>query len=304
MSLGIMSRASGPSLSRRHLGLSVGASVGAFAAAGLSKTASATDKTSDMSWHTDPSQELRNYMRIQGDLSGKPAPNAWRGYYIAVTPDENPRIVFDCESCETKKVIPQGDDRYEVWSKVMTIFKDPETGEVLNGKTYKNPWTGEDNLVEPNIIGSRSQYYVGDDGRVTSAQFARDTNAAKGENWSAEIDPNMVSALTLTWTKMGENVQMVGQRKYPEKRPIPLAEYGTTTIPMEQILDPSLERVDSIFGIVFLAPWQGFLNMGSRAGSSVWHCVGSKLMSFDDLSPAYLEQAERYIPDVLAWGDA
>ena len=59
-----------------------------------------------------------------------------------------------------------------------------------------------------------------------------------------------------------------------------------------------------IFGIVFLAPWQGFLKMGDRPGHSVWHCVGSKVDSFDDLSPAYLAQAERYIPDVLAWGDS
>ena len=289
---------SGPMLSRRNLNLGL-SGVGALAALGVARGHAAKSAL-----HTNPAQELRDYRRIQGDLSGKPAPNAWRGYYIAVTPDENPKVVFDCESCETKLVLPRDDGRFEVWSKVMTIFKDPETGEVLNGKTFRNPWTGEENLVAPNIIGSRSLYYVGDDGRITSAQFALDTNAKKGENWSADIDTNMESALTLTWTEMGDNVQMVGQRKYPDKRPIPLAEYGTTTVPLDQIRNPDLQRVDSIFGIVFLAPWQGFLKMGDRPGHSVWHCVGSKLKSFDELSPAYLAQAERYIPDVLAWGDA
>lgn len=294
-----MTTLSGPKLSRRTLTLGL-AGIGATAATGFTQTALGLNT----SLHETPEHELRDYLRIQGDLSGKPAPNAWRGYYIAVTPDENPKIVFDCESCETKMVMQRDDGRYEVWSKVMTIFKDPDTGEVLNGKTYRNPWTGEDNLVAPNIIGSRSLYYVGDNGQIISAQFARDTNAKKGENWSAEIDPNMESALTLTWTAMGDNVQMVGQRKYPDQRPIPLAEYGTTTVPLDQIQNPDLERVDSIFGIVFLAPWQGFLNMGTRPGHSVWHCVGSKLNGFDDLSPAYLSQAEQYIPDVLAWADA
>lgn len=289
---------SGPILSRRSFNLGLGG-LGTLASLGAPQGHAANSAL-----HSNPEQELRDYLRIQGDLSGKPAPNAWRGYYIAVTPDENPRIVFDCESCETKLVLPRDDGRFEVWSKVMTIFKDPETGEVLNGKTFLNPWTGEENLVAPNIIGSRSLYYVGNDGRVTSAQFALDTNAKKGENWSADIESNMESALTLTWTKMGDNVQMVGQRKYPEKRPIPLAEYGTTTVPLDQIRNPGLQRVDSVFGIVFLAPWQGFLKMGDRSGHSVWHCVGSKLKSFDDLSPAYLAQAERYIPDVLAWGEA
>jgi hypothetical protein len=296
-----MSIGAGRSLTRRGFNLGLGGVATAAVAAQGARQSKATDVSA---LHLNPADELRNYLRIQGDLSGKPAPNAWRGYYIAVPPDENPRIVFDCESCETKKVIQQEDGRYEVWSKVMTIFKDPDSGKVLNGKTFLNPWTGEENLVAPNIIGSRSLYYVGDDGRITSAQFARDTNAAKGENWSAEIDPNMISALTLDWAIMGDNVQMVGQRKYPEVRPIPLAEYGTTTIPLKQLQDRSLERVDSIFGIVFLAPWQGFLKMGDRPGHSVWHCVGSKMKSFDDLSSEYLAQAEQYIPDVLAWGDA
>ena len=293
-----MSVLSGPMLSRRNFNLGLGG------ASTLAVMGMPEGHAADSTLHGSPEQELRNYLRIQGDLSGKPAPNAWRGYYIAVTPDENPQVVFDCESCETKLVLPRDDGRFEVWSKVMTIFKNPETGEVLNGKTSRNTWTGEDNLVAPNIIGSRSLYYVGDDGRVTSAQFALDTNAKKGENWSAEIDSQVESALTLTWTLMGDNMQMVGQRKYPDQRPIPLAEYGTTTVPLDQIQDQTLDRVDSIFGIVFLAPWQGFLKMGDRPGHSVWHCVGSKLKSFEDLSPAYLEQAERYIPDVLAWGDA
>lgn len=283
---------------RRNFGLGLAAA--AVASAGLTNASRAAG---DDSWHTDPNQALYNYLRIQGDLSGRPAPNPWRGHYIAVTPDENPKVVFDCESCETKKIIPRDDGRYEVWSKVMTVFKDPETGKVLNGKTYRNPWTGEDNRVEPNIIGSRSLYYT-ENGQVISAQFARETNADAGENWSAEIDPGMTSALTLEWSVMGDKVQMAGKRKYPERRPIPLAEYGTTTVALDEILDDSLTRVEATYGIVFLAPWQGFLNMGNSPGHSVWHCVGSKAQSFDDLSPAYLEQAERYIPDVLAWADA
>lgn len=152
-------------------------------------------------------------------------------------------------------VMERGDIRYEVWSKIMTVFKDPNSDEVLNGKVYRNPWTGEENLVAPNIIGSRSLYYVGTEGKITSAQFARDTNAKKGENWSAEIDPKMDSALTLTWTVMGDNIQMVGQRKYTDQRPIPLAENGTTTISLDQIRKPDLQRIGSVFEIVFLAPW-------------------------------------------------
>jgi hypothetical protein len=290
-----------PAVSRRTLSLG-GLGMAAALAAPMGARADGHGGADD-SWHTDPDQQLFNYLRVQGDLSGKPAPNPWRGHYIAVTPDDNPRIVFDCESCETKRVIARDGGRYEVWSKVMTVFKDPETGEILNGKTYRNPWTGEDNLVEPNIIGSRSLYFV-EGGQVVSAMFARDTNAAEGTNWSAEIPASAKDALSLSWTVMGDRVQMSGRRKYPEKRPIPLAEYGTTTVDLAEILNQDLTRIEATYGIVFLAPWQGFLNMGSRPGHSVWHCVGSKAKSFDDLSPEYLEQAEKYIPDVLAWADA
>ena len=285
----VKSAKTAPAMTRRAIG--VGLAAATAVAAGAPKKGQAATSNTDESWHTDPVQALRNYIRIQGDLSGRPAPNPWRGHYIAITPDNNPRIVFDCESCETKKVMPRDDGSYEVWSKVLTVFKDPETGEILNGKTFRNPWTGEDNLIEPNIIGSRNLYYVEGD-RIMHSQLAREANAQKGENWSAEIDPGMTNEVTLTWAVMGDKVQMVGHRSLPERRPIPLGKYGTTTVDLSEIRDPSLTSVNSVYGIVFLAPWQGFLNMGNRPGHSVWHCVGNKAKSFDDLSTTYLEQAK------------
>ena len=285
-------------LTRRLFGLGLG-TVGAVEFVSTGVYAAATDET----WHTDPDKALFNYIRIHGDLSSQVAPFPWRGYYIAITPDRNPQFLFECESCETRKVFPRADGTYEVWSKVMTLFKDPGTGEILSGKTYRNPFTGEDTQVEPNVVGSRGLYYVGDEQRIMYNRYALETTAAAGTNWTAEIEPELTHALELKWYLLGEKVQLIRKTTYPEKRPIPLDQVSTTTVDLSQILDDDLSRIEAVFSVTFLAPWQGFLNMADHPGHAVFHCAGRKVKGFGELSPEYLAEAEKYIPDVLAWAN-
>ena len=43
--------------------------------------------------------------------------------------------------------------------------------------------------------------------------------------------------------------------------------------------------------------------MPDQPGHAVWHAVGRKTRGFHELTPEYLAEAERYIPDVLAWAE-
>ena len=81
-------------------------------------------------------------------------------------------MLFAAEGCETKRVERLDENRYEIWSKVMTVFKNPETGEILNGKEYRNPFTGEMNQVEPNVIGSHMILEPDEQGRITERPAA------------------------------------------------------------------------------------------------------------------------------------
>ena len=271
----------------RRAALSLAGSLAGAAAAELGGEALAKSSATagDDRWRTDPAQVLRNYMRISGDLSGKVAPFRWHGAYVAVLPDANPRVLFACESCETRKIIVRGPDSYEQWSKVMTVFKDPDTGAILNGTEWKNPFTGQMNKIEPNIIGSKTLFTVGSADTVIGRRL--DTDASE--------------TITLKWTAIGDKVQLAAQRPYPEKRPIPLAELGTTTVDLAALRDSKPLRIEAVFAAVFLSPWQRFMAMPQQPGHSIWHAVGRKMKGFDELTPEYLEQARIYIPDVLAW---
>ena len=238
-------------------------------------------------WAETPERLFRNFVRVRCDREGGVAPWWWSGVYVAVTPDRNPQVLFAAEGCETKRFVRLADDRYEVWSKVMTVFKNPESGEILNGKQYRNPFTGEMNAVEPNIIGSHVILQPDDEGRIT------ETPAQGGDT----------VALDLSWVRSGDQLLMTGSRDYPEQRPIPLAEYGSTVVDIPALNDPGPSRLNAVFSSVYLAPWQGFLNMPDQPGHAVWHAVGRKTRGFHELTDAYMSEARRYIPDVLAWGD-
>jgi Protein of unknown function (DUF1838) len=238
--------------------------------------------------HADPRAELRDFLRLDGDLAGSLSPWLWHGAMIAVTPTDNPRVLFVCEGCETKKVIRRDDDTWELWSKVMTCFKDPQTLEILNGRDFDNPITGRTVKVVPNVIGSRSLMTVDAAGAIRMRPV------------DAPATPGVV--LTSRWLRNGDTVQHSASRKLPDKRPIPLGEWSTATVSRDALLDDRLERVEAVFASTFIAPWQPFLDMAQVPGHAVWHAVGRKTRGFHEVSPEYLEQARRYIPDVLAWG--
>ena len=240
----------------------------------------------------DPKKMLETFVRVEGDLAGGICPWRWHGYLVAVTPDRNPEVLFACEGGETKRVFVR-DDGYEVWSKGMTMFKDPVTGEVLNGKAWKNPFTGAMNVVKPNVIGSKTLYRVEADGRIIGTSVDKEARF-----------PMPPMELKLGFLEIGDKLQITGQRSYPEKRPIPMAEYGTTTAELAQVRDAACPRVEAVFAAAFLAPWQPFLEMPQQPGHALWHAVGRKMEGFDGLSAEYLEQAKVYIPDVLAWAGA
>jgi hypothetical protein len=254
----------------------------------------------DDGWMTEPKRILDTYIRVQGDLSGKVCPWRWHGYMVAVTPTENPKVLFACEGVETKKVFIR-ENGIEMWSKVMTMFKDPDSGEVLNGKPWKNPFTGAMNTVKPNIVGSKTLYTVSDKGVVIGTKVGNEPNPFLKDQPGAKPAAPPPDELTFKFTVLGDKVQMFGQRKYPEKRPIPLAEFATTTAELAHIRDAKRPRVEAVFAAAFLAPWQGFMEMPAQPGHAVWHAVGRKMEGFEGLSPEYLEQAKMYIPDVLEW---
>jgi hypothetical protein len=142
--------------------------------------------------------------------------------------------------------------------------------------------------VAPNVIGSRSLMTVDAAGGIRMRPV------------DAPGSPGVV--LSSRWVRNGDKVQHSASRKLPDKRPIPLGEWSTATVSRDELFDDRLARVEAVFASTFIAPWQPFLDMAQVPGHAVWHAVGRKTRGFHEVSAEYMEQARKYIPDVLAWG--
>ena len=237
-------------------------------------------------WMTDPRKVLNTYVRMQSDISGKVTPWAYHGHVLAVVRDKQAQVLYDCEGAETKKVFVR-DDGFELWSKVMTLFRDPDTGEVLVGKPWKNPITGAMNTVTPNVIGSKTLLRVSD-GKIIEE---RSINGA----------PARPVELTGEFTVYGDKVVMEFHRNPPRPWPAETKSFATNTAELAHVRDPNRPRIEATFSGSDVVPWQSFMEMPEGLGHAVWHTNGKKMHGFDELSAEYLEQARIYIPDVLDW---
>ena len=263
--------------------------VGASAAIGSAMTANRARAAND-EWMTEPKKILNTYIRVLGDLSGKVCPWRFDGTVLGVTPTEAPRVLFALEGAETKKVFLR-ENGFEIWSKVMTMFKNPVTGEVLNGKAWKNPYTGAINTVKPNIFGSKTLYQVSDSGLIRATRKLQEANMA----------PPGIYDLRIKFLVLGDKVQIDAERFGPDGRAISPTSFATNTAELADIRDVARPRVEATFSGTDVVPWHGFLEMPQHPGNAVWHSVGRKMEGFEGLTPEYLEQARILIPDVLDW---
>ncbi len=222
--------------------------LGALVVAGGARPASAAENDD---WMTDPRKILNTYIRMQSDVSGKVSPWRFHGYVLAVRPNEPARVLFAVEGAETKKAFVR-EDGYELWSKVMTMFKDPVTGDVLNGKTWQNPFTGVLNTVQPNIIGSKTLYRVSESGVILEE---KSINGAPAKSVEFKMD----------FLVLGDKVQMEARRNPPRPWPLETMSFATNTAELAHIRDSERPRIEATFSGSDVVPWQGFMDMpGTR----------------------------------------
>lgn len=248
-------------------------------AAGFEDTADLMDP-----WMREPEQCFINFLRSQGDLSGLISPQWWRGAYLAIYTDRQPELLFRLEGCEMKRVVDLGDGEYQFQYKIFTCVKHPETNETLNGKTWRNPVTGEEVTVEPNISGAERIVKLSDRGIV---------EVSPGSGFEA--------VLHLQWTAQGPYVMYNGYKDRPANRPIPIKEFATNFHDRAAAADFAAPRLELRFNSTFVAPFQRWMSMPPEAGIAVWHASGHKARDVESLPADYLEQMFKYRPEMPDW---
>ena len=181
-------------------------------------------------WMLDPKKAFLNFLRSQGDLSGLISPQWWRGAYLATYNDRNPELLFRMEGCEMKRIVDLGNGEYQFQYKIFTMIKDPETNETLNGQIWRNPITGKEHTVEPNISGAERIVTLTDRGIVERS-----------------TKNDFEAVIHLLWTAQGPYVMSNGYKDRPAKRPIPMKEFATSFNDRAAAADFDAPRLDTRF---------------------------------------------------------
>jgi hypothetical protein len=256
---------------------------GTLAAPGFTTAAEFDPQTQDP-WMDDPQQSFTNYVRLMGDTSGRVSPQWWRGAYMGVFEDRHPELLFRLESCEMKRCLRVSAHEYEFQLRLFTMFRDPVSNEILNGKRWHNPITGKDVVVEPNISGADKIIRLVDDEIF-------DIVPAKG----TEMRVN------LWWSAQGPYMMAHTYRERPLDRVIPQTDYLTLFGDRAAAADFGATRLETRFNTTFISPFQHFMDTPREMGFSVWHASGHKAESVASLPSEYRRELAHYRPELSDW---
>ena len=235
-------------------------------------------------WLADPQKRFLNFLRTAGDLSGRVSPQWWRGVYMGIVPGEQPKILFRLEGCEMKRMLRRGPTEYELQYRLFTSFNDPDTNEPLGGKPWRNPYTSQEVVVEPNIGTADSVVRLTERGVVETMR-------------SSDFE----AVIHLQFAAQDGTVLVAGHKDRPANTPAPTGEYATHWVDRAAARDFAAPRLEMNFNSTFMMGFRRFLGMPAGAGLTVWHASGIKARSVEGLSEGYLRELWKYRPELREW---
>lgn len=234
---------------------------------------------------TDPAENLRHFVRMQGDLQERDTPWWFTGVMFAVHGDnETPRPLMRFEGMEIYwfEHVPEG---YILGGNTVTFFRDFETQEFL--QELRNPWTGKLDVVKPAVQGGNLGFHYG----VEGIWPVRLSGEPLG---NPEKKP-----LRLQWHAQGEHVWLQHQTVYPVGMPPMHGQRQTLFTRRSELMDRRITALPASFSSTVFMAWPKWMEMRDQPGHVIWHASGVKLRSVADLPAEYRARAEREYPERL-----
>lgn len=231
-----------------------------------------------------PADALAAMLRLQGRLDGRDAPWWYFGRIYGVVGEGRPQLLVRFEGLEIMRLTPRGPGEYAATGVTTSFFQDPWTKEVL--ATFRNPYTGRDNAVTPNLLGGSA-----DPVAIYSARGVRPARV-QPEDWTDD-------GLHLTWDRLGDMVWMSHDRVTPPGVPQPVGESSVARALAADLDDPGRAFVPAGFSSTYFSPWPKWLDMAGQAGHVIWHADGVKLESVDALPAGFRRRMEAQFPERL-----
>ena len=247
---------------------------------------------------TDPQHNLEAFIRITGSTEDNEQclmHNAAR-VFSAIGDDEIVKPLFDMEGFKARRCRREPDGSYIILQREIFIYKDLETGEILN--EWDNPFTGETNRVvhifnDPvnHKIGTifPRYYNPGTEERYVEpepfvmpwsilgdeATFFFDTNT----KWKNRLDPK-------TWKResTGEYIRVTESEWFTAK--------------LSDLENPDMKNIPYVGGWSRLGPWLPWMLMGRAEGHLRYRGKKTKLTSVDELANPLRDYAKAH-PDFV-----
>jgi hypothetical protein len=253
----------------------------------------------------DPKDNLKAFIKLTSDLSGKPIVGWFSGHVFGVVGDEILKPLFAVEGFGTGMCVAQPDGTYKSSWKEIGLYKDLKTGKVLD--RWTNPYTNEtvevvhiqneavNTIQAPNYPDFSKMALLGEAGQL-KMEFP---------NYTRTDDPTR--PFVLPWTVVGDQVavwndfrgrvkNVLDPKVYVRESTgeyIRVSEFFLNMGSQKLLMDEGVANVPSTGAWNRLAPWLPWMFMGTAPGHLFYRATTQKLSKFEELPRPLLDHAEK-----------
>lgn len=246
----------------------------------------------------DPSQSLRAFIKLMGDLDPTVETPSWfGGTLFADTRRDRPlKPLMGVEGFGVLRTEPQPDGSYRIFNRELAFYTDLKTGEYID--TWVNPFTKEKCDVK-SIHNMTVNAHM-----IVSKKF--------GTAIEMDFDGNLIEVpLPLDWQNFGDKLfsNFAVHTAFPnELKPdvwpressgpvVRIAEIFQRVANLAELEDPDVTRADYSGTWTRVGPWLPWMRQGQADGNLVFSTFMTKLKSADELSPRFRARIEERLPE-------
>ena len=262
---------------------SVLALAGAFGAlAAAPATAQRQGKAIDLD---DPTENLRAYIRLRGDLTGKTVIERVEARSFGVIEHKLPVPLFGGLGIQVSRFLPTAEGflfRYKYFS----LATDLATGRPIT--TFANSYTGKSNTV-PSRTTAPGEILL----TTRGWQFTRRPNDAATQ---------AIPGLVRPWSRMGDQLHLTDTLISPPKFEVhPAFQLFTYMAPWTLATDPRRASVSAGFAGTGMEDWRDWMEMDAKQhdGSLTVHMTGRKVAGPADFPDWLISAARREMPTLF-----
>jgi hypothetical protein len=263
---------------RRTLLALSGASAAALGAPALAQRRGGTDLN-------DPEANLRAYIRMRGDLSGKTVIERVEARSFGVIEHKLPVPLFAAVGIQVSRFLPTGAGflfRYKYFS----LTTDLATGKPI--ETLANPYTGRVNRIPPRTTAPGEILLT-----TKGWQFTQKPNDAATQALPGVVRP---------WSRMGDQLHLTDTLISPPKFEVhPAFQHFTYMADWTLATDGRRASVPASFAGTGMEDWRDWMEMDAKVhdGSLTVHMTGRKVAGRGDFPDWLIAAAAREMPTLF-----